>query len=240
MNLAIVDNLSGFDVAYWPIVRDTETSSSAYYCVPILTDRDGNSLIGDDVLLLGSKERVLDQATLAKNLQSMLNSVFRFLNKRQIAGETPRLIIPLNSAALSVESVSTVFADICREIDKEFSGQMVFEIFNFKDRLTIDQLDKIGILVFPFCRHYIARPSPGLTDFKVFANTNFQGVSFDLMNKPWPVDRIKPHLEKFCNSAEMNRLAPYINGVATKEVYDLTLDLGFKYLNGSGVQQAQQ
>ena len=114
----------------------------------------------------------------------------------------------------------------------------MFELFNFPDKLSLDYLDNLAITVFPFCRDYIARPRPGWTNFTIFTNCNFQGVSFHLMDKAWPAEQIKPHLQTFCSAALEGRLDAYVHGIANEVIGDATRRAGFKYMNGSGLRAA--
>ncbi len=111
-------------------------------------------------------------------------------------------------------------------------------MFNFAEKLFLDYLDHLGILVFPFCKYYAARPSSSLIDFKLFANCNFQGVAFDLKNKPESADKILPHLVKFYQSAKFNRLVAHFRGVGIQEIFGLACEIEFKYFSGTIVQPA--
>ena len=165
------------ETSFWPVLEGETGEIVAYHCDPMMSLGDGNCMNGDDVLMVGGKERVLDQAVLSKNLSSILNLVATFLRDKEMSGHLLPVVVPLNAVAVSVPAVATSFADVCREIEGQFSGQLIFEIFNFPERFTLDYLDQLGILVFPFSKYYTARPSPSLIDFKLFANCNFQGVA---------------------------------------------------------------
>lgn len=227
------------EAIFWPVTDGETGEIAAYQCDPMMSLGDGNCMNGDDVLMVGGKERVLDQPLLAKNLVSVLELVGQFLRDKEMTGDNSPVIVPLNAVAVSVPSVANAFADKCREIESQFSGRLIFEIFNFPENFTLDYLDQLGILVFPFSKYYTARPSPSQIDFKNFANCNFQGVAFDLKNKPWPADKIRPHLEKFRQSAEFNRLVPHLRGVGSQEILDVARELDFKFFSGSVVQPAQ-
>tara|TARA_B100000315_G_scaffold210618_1_gene207008 strand:+ start:13933 stop:14652 length:720 start_codon:yes stop_codon:yes gene_type:complete len=224
-----------FDAKFWQLESYKHPGQQFYYCSPAFIAADGTAIVGDDFLMAGSEERVLDQKLISHNIFGTIRLVANFLHECKLKGEEAKVVVPLNATAVSVETVAVDFADTCREYFADISDQIIFEMVNFPDKFTIDYLDHIGILVFPFCQEYIARPSPAWTNFTIFANCNFQGVSFDLKNKPWPSDKIRPHLEKFCQSASLNRLTPYLMGAASPDIQGLANELGFKFVAGKAI-----
>ena len=226
-----------FDAKFWQLEAFEHPGQQYYYCTPAFIEADGTAMIGDDFLISGSEERVLDQKLISRNIHATIRLVAGFLHDSKLKGEEAKVVMPLNAKAVSVESVASEFADGCREFLADVNGQIIFEMMNLPPKFTIDYLDHLGILVFPFCQEYIARPSPAWTDFTIFANCNFQGVSFDLKNKAWPPDKIQPHLEKFCQSANLNRLTPYLLGAASSDIQGLANELGFKFVAGKAVDE---
>ena len=224
-----------FDAKFWRLESYEHPEQPYYYCTPAFIEADGTAVIGDDLLIAGSEERVLDQKLISRNILGTIRLVANFLHDCKLKGEEAKIVVPLNATAVSVEAVATEFADGCREFLADNNSQIVFEMVNLPAKFTIDYLDHLGILVFPFCQEYIARPSPAWTDFTIFANCNFQGVSFDLKNKAWPADKIQPHLEKFCQSANLNRLTPYLLGAASSDIQGLANELGFKFVAGKAI-----
>ena len=203
--------------------------------MPAYISADGSAVFGDALLTMGAENRVLDQELLAKNTVGTIKQVANFLYNAQLEGIAEEVLMPINASALSLDTVARAFTSACREHLNPYVGQVIFEMMNLPTKLSIDYLDNLGILVYLFGPNYIARPDPSRTDFTIFANTNFQGVSFDLKNKAWPVDKIQPHLEKFCQSADRNRLKPYLLGAATPEIQSAAIDLGFKFIAGNAV-----
>ena len=224
-----------FDAKFWKLVSPEETDPPFFYCTPVFISAAGTAIFGDAVLTAGAEERILDQELLAKNVVGVVRQVAKYLHNSKLEGVDAKVILPINAEAMTVEPVASAFTNACREMLSQHNGQVVCEMMNFPAKFSIDYLDKLAILVYSFSHEYIARPNPAWTDFKIFANCNFQGVSFDLKNKAWPADKIQPHLEKFCKSANMNRLAPYLLGAATSEIQELAIDIGFKFVAGNAV-----
>ncbi|NQV56131.1 MAG: hypothetical protein HQ503_09765 [Rhodospirillales bacterium] len=225
----------GITTEFWPLVVSGAPAENLFYCVAELTNSSGKVLRGDDALIAGSTERVLDQARLTNTVTEVLVNTRKFLKSRSADGKSATAVVPINAVALSLDSFATAFAKGCRQIAKNTNGKLVFELSNLPGQISLDYLDNLSILMFPFCRHYIARPNPAWTDFSIFTNCNFQGISFHLKDKAWPTDQIQPHLEKFCRSALENRLDPYIHGVENEAILNVARRAGFKYLDGSGV-----
>lgn len=133
---------------------------------------------------------------------------------------------------LALKEVAAEFAVECRQFEDDLKGLLVVEVFNFPMKLDIGLLDDIAVILHAFSPVYLARPNPGWTDFRVFANCNFQGVALDLRNKPWPVDKVAPYLQEFVNSARANRLPVYLHGVATSQIADAAGWVGGVRLHG--------
>ncbi len=224
-----------FDAKFWKLEAIETPEQSFVYCMPAFISSNGSAIVGDALLTVGAEERVLDQELLAKNVVGVIKQVAKFLRTNELEGGEEKVIIPINAEAMSVERVARALTGACRELLNSYNGKIIFEMMNFPAKISIDYLDNLGILVYPFSSEYIARPSPSWTDFTIFANCNFQGVSFDLKNKDWPVDKIRPHLEKFCKSADRNRLTPYLLGAATSDIKGTAIDLGFKFIAGNAV-----
>ncbi|MBT3991491.1 MAG: hypothetical protein HON14_05890 [Rhodospirillaceae bacterium] len=224
-----------FDAKFWKLDSLEQPENSYFYCTPAFISADGKAIFGDALVTAGAEDRVLDQELLAKNVVGVIQQVAKFLYKSNLEGEKPKVVLPVNSEAMSVDPVASALTSSCRELLNSYNDQVMFELMNFPPKFSIDYLDNLGILIYPFSPDYIARPNPAWTDFTIFANCNFQGVSFDLKNKAWPADKIQPHLEKFCKSATANRLTPYLLGAATPEIQGVAIDLGFKFICGNAV-----
>lgn len=223
---------------FWPVVVSGAPAENLYYCVPEMEAADGAGISCDALLIAGSTQRILDQALMTSNLSKMLTHVEGFINKVSVDGKSATVIVPINVLGLGLSSFANVFAEKCRDMQNNSEAKLVFELFNFPEKLSLDYLDNLSITVFPFCRHYIARPRPGWTNFTIFTNCNFQGVSFHLMDKAWPAVQIKPHLQNFCASAGAGRLHTYVHGIANEAIDKAARSAGFTYLNGAGVRSA--
>ncbi len=222
---------------FWPVVVSGAPAENLYYCMPEMEGADG-TMSGDALLIAGSTERILDQALMAQNLSKMLSHVERFINKVSVDGKSASVIVPINVLGLGLSSFANVFTEKCRDMHNNSEGELVFELFSFPEKLSLDYLDNLSITVLPFCRHFIARPRSGWNNFTIFANCNFQGVSFHLMDKAWPAELIKPHLQTFCASAGAGRLHTYVHGIANDTIDKAARTAGFTYINGTGVRSA--
>lgn len=218
-----------------PIIDAASREAVACYFEPALPGRDGGVLTGDDALLDGSGGRALNQKVLAKNTSAVLGSAAMEFNSPEFKGLGLPVIVPLNAAAFVVNHVANAFTKTCRELEEVFSGHIIFEAMNFPEPLTLAAVDDLAILLFPFSDRYLARPHLGAKDFKVFANCNFYGVSLHLQDKPWPVDKVIPHLENFVAKAKANRLPAYLHGAGTGAIVDAALAAGCDFVDGAAI-----
>lgn len=222
-----------------PIVANGDGNVVAHYCIPVASNKQGGRIFGDDVLLEGSRQRALDQKTLARSTQKILRDAAGHLRSAANRGEAPRLVVPLNGMALGVRAVADAFATECRDLEKGFRDQLTFEVFNLPKGASLSQVDDIAILLYSFCRQYLARPKPGKPEFKVFANCNFSGISLNLQDKSWPVERLTPFLGDFVEGAKHNRLVTYLHGVGTGDVAEVAVQCGINYMDGKVVADPQ-
>ncbi|MCW8861686.1 MAG: hypothetical protein OQK07_04610, partial [Rhodospirillales bacterium] len=128
--------------------------------------------------------------------------------------------------------VASVYAEHAREIAREYEGVLVMECFDFPKAFSLDIIDELAILLYPFSPVYLARPDLGVTDFTIYANCNFQGVCADLQNKPWPAAKAGEFLMAFSESARARRLSTYVHGVGSTDVSRVVNEASIDFLDG--------
>ena len=218
-----------------PMRKTSDGSCPAHYCIPARRANNGQLAIGDAILLEGSMGKALETKTLEKNITWMMTRTITFMRAARSRGDSPAVIVPMNSAALRSKEVASAFTQKCREIDQDMKDQFTVEAFNFPKNMSLGYLDDIAILLYPFSPVYIARPNMGWSDFTVLANCNFQGASIDLHDKPWPIEKAQPYLEDFVRNCQANRLPAYAHGMGTPEIASAAKAAGFDYLDGKVV-----
>ena len=215
-----------------PVVYLPEGRVQAFYAVPMKRTSDGEVLIGHDLLAQGVAGERLDHGLLAANARRILNGAALKAKDMVLTGVMAPMIVPLNALALGLTEIASEFTETCREIDDDVRANFVFEVGNFPKKLPLSLIDDLAILMYPFCRYYLARPNVGQLDLKVFANTNFQGVALDFRDKPWPIGKAKPAIEKFFASAQRQRLSTYLHGVGSKEILEAAMACPFDFADG--------
>ncbi|MBL6957461.1 MAG: hypothetical protein ISR52_00645 [Rhodospirillales bacterium] len=215
-------------VLYRPMWEEDRETLDCFRCVPKLANGSDDSNKGPD--LLRSQEDA-PNTTIARNL-FVLNQAAKAVTDSVHRGEPVRMIIPISSFCLLNHEIATELVRIFKETPEEIRARMIFEIFDFPQRLTVDALDDITIPILPFFDERIARPAPQITDFTIFANINYTGVGIDLRDQKWPLEKIEPILKTFCGAAQHSRLKAYAQGVSNHAIGKLAVNCGIAGVDG--------
>ena len=216
-----------------PVRKAEDDSLEAHYCVPAIRKSDGQLLVGDDIMLEGSQSKVLEAKILGANIRWVLNKTIARMRMAAARGENAKTIIPINAMALTLKEVASAFSETCRQMEPELKEHFVVEAFNFAPNMNLSFLDNVAILFYPFSPVYLARPNRGWLDFKILANCNFQGVSMDMQNKSWPVEKVQPYLTNFVLNSQAHRLPTYAHGLATPAIATAAKEANFDFLDGN-------
>lgn len=223
-------------VHFRPVIDARDRATVAYYCVPYAKTQEDDLMVGDEFVEAGSMGKKLDAEVLSKNVRRLVRSISTQMMTKISLGTDAQVIVPINAEAMTLNSVASALAEECRQVEKAAMSMVTFEAVHFPKGHALSILDDLAILLYPFSDRYIGRPPSGSLDFTSFANTNFAGVTFDLKNKAWPVDKVRPFLENFTTSAKNNRLSTYLHGVGTPEIASLAEELGYDFVDGDAIE----
>ncbi|MBF0561130.1 MAG: hypothetical protein HQL37_03730 [Alphaproteobacteria bacterium] len=220
-------------VEYIPVFDTGEQAFTTWYCRPKRVKADG-TLVAEDILLSeGLEDRAVNEKLVSTNMIRTLDgavSLGRRLFNRGEAAAT--ILVPINGMALTRKEIVGAFTNACRRIEDEIKAMLIFEVTNIADTVRMSYLDDIAIILFLFCRGYIGRISPKITDLRIFGTCNYHGVSLPLMDKPWPAATVNPYLTNFVANAQSNRLKAYLHGVGTPAIAEMATIAGVNFLDG--------
>ncbi len=223
-----------FKCDFIPVIDAMTGETMAYYCRPSGPGADGAALSDEAFLASGSKEdQSLDAAPAITNMRLTLDAAFQ--KARELAGGGAGLIAPINGQGLANETMANIFTSVCQENGKDAVGDIVFEVTNASDQATMDFLDELAVVMFPFCKAYTARVPLDVPDVKVYCTCNYAGVAIDLENKPWTGEEVGDRLAALVQMAEGANLKAHVHGIGTEEVLSIAQAAGAHLIDGDAV-----
>lgn len=196
-------------VAYRPVRILNRDKIDMFRCMPVIEKADGKIISGKPALRHGR-----DIMVTAKQNAIVVKQAFRDLAEAFEQGQQLRLIVPVNSYALASMDSSTLMIAAFKELATDLRQQVIIEVFDFPNPLTLDILDDITIRLMPFFDKLMAEPTPGTDNFEVFVNCNYFGVSFDLEARELNGDEAIKSMTKFWGEATKRRLKAMVQGVS--------------------------
>lgn len=195
-----------------PISLLGQEQITLYRCLPTVQSRNGGIRSGKALLrhTKGTKE------TAKKNAQ-ILDAALSELTCAHENGESPRLIVPVNTHALVGKDETSSIVSLFRRVDPDIRKSIIVELLDFPKTLTLELLEDSLIPLFPFVDTFIAQPEPGMKDYTVFANCNLFGVSIDFGDLPSDPSQTKK-LTKFWSNATKCRLNLFVQGINSDEI----------------------
>lgn len=204
---------STLDIVYRPIWQVDTHSVDLFYAKPILRDQSGDEINGSMPLV----RRDTVEAT-AKRQVRYLKQAFEALTLRFERGDRFRIMVRLNSVAVATAESASMVTDVFRTLSKEQRDHVCVEVSDFPQNLSVDNMDDITLVLMPFFDTLIARPNNDMTDYTLFANLNYAGVSLDLADKPMDLKLAGKVFKVFQERAERRRLDMWIMGLAGQDV----------------------
>ncbi|MFA7429658.1 MAG: hypothetical protein WCZ23_05855 [Rhodospirillaceae bacterium] len=225
-----------FSMDFLPVLDGRESRVNTLYCRPTARLPDGTFLSDDTLLSSGMAGRTVNDALLIKMMLRTLEMAGVRAALMAKTGDTRKIIIPVNGAALAIPAVAAAFADGCRTFIRDLSQSILFEVTNMDDEKSMGYLDEVAILLYPFCLTYSARILPKTQNFKLYATTNYSGIALHLRDKPWPMKAVGSYFDDLVKRSEANRLKAYCHGLGSVELVEAALAAGVRFVSGPGVK----
>lgn len=202
-------------VTYRPARILNRETIDMFRCMPVVKKADGTIISGKPALRHGR-----DIMVTARENAAVLKQAFGDLSQALEKGQQLRLIVPVNSYALASTESSTLMIAAFKDLPTEYRPQVIIDVFDFPNPLTLDILDDITIRLMPFFDKLMAEPTPGMDDFTLFVNCNYFGVSFDLEARELKGDEAIKSMTRFWGEATKRRLKTVLQGVSDAELSD--------------------
>ena len=219
---------STLDIAYRPVWEVERAPIDLFYAKPIFRDESGDEVPGSMPLV---RLDTVD-ATMKRQVR-YLKQAFEALTMRFERGDRFRLMVRINSVALATAEAASEITDTFRILDKDQRKHVVVEVSDFPQNLSVHNMDDITIVLMPFFDSLIARPAQDMTDYTLFANLNYAGVSLDLGDKTIDLKLAGKVLKMFAARAQFRRLPVWIFGLPTQQIAKLARISGAAALSGA-------
>lgn len=216
MSANIKENV--LSVRFQPVILNGQEAINTFRAVPMLHAIDGSVRTGNNIISYSG-----DPVKTAKTNATVLSAAFAELAKAAEAGKNLRLIVPINSYSVVGNEGATIIVLAIKKLPKELRKNIIVELFDFPENVTMNVLEDDIVPLFPFFEHYIAQTPPEMDDFTVFANCNFLGVSIDLAELDQTAELTGKKIMKFWASATKRRLKLFFEGVSDPGVKQTAL-----------------
>ncbi len=201
---------------FQPVLLNGQELINTFRAIPILTKADGTVISGNDVI-----PYVGDLVKTAKINAAVLDTAFAELAQATDAGKKLRLIIPLNSYSVVSNEGATLIVTAIKKLPKELRSNIIVEIFDFPENITMNVVEDNIVPLFPFFEHFIAAPPSGMDDFTIFANCNFLGVSINLADMDQTDELTQKKIMNFWAAGTKRRLKLFFEGIADPSVKEI-------------------
>lgn len=201
------------DTVYRPVWEVDRAEVDLFYAKPILRDASGDEIPGARPL---ARRQTVEST--AKRQVKYLRQAFEAFLLRLERGDDFRLMVRVSTVAVATSEAASLVTDTFRMLNKDQRKKVVVEITDFPETLSVVNMDDITIPFMPFFDHLVARPNQGMTDYTMFANLNYAGVSLDLGDKPIDLKLAGKVLRVFAERAEFRRLPMWVLGLPSAEV----------------------
>ena len=184
-----------------------------FRCIPVSEDTNGGIIAGKPAL-----QHDRDIMLTAKENATVLRQAFKDLSHAFDSGHKIRMIVPVNSYALASSETSSLMVQAFKELDPAIRKDVILDVFDFPNPLTLDILDDITIRLMPFFDKLMAEPASDMDDFSPFTNCNYFGISIDLEARDITGDEAISVMTKFWGEATKRRLKVTVQGVTDAEL----------------------
>ena len=200
------------DIVYRPVWEVERPQTDLFYAKPVLRLENGDEVAGAKPL---ARRQTVEST--AKRQVKYLTQAFEAFLLRHERGDDFRLMVRVNTVAVATSEAASMVTDTFRMLDKDQRKKVVVEITDFPETLSVINMDDITIPFMPFFDHMVARPNPDMTDYTLFANLNYAGVSLDLDDKPMDLKLAGKIFRVFAERAQFRRLPMWIFGLSGLE-----------------------
>lgn len=213
---------------YRPVWEVERSDVDMFYALPVFRDDDGAVRTGEPPLV-----RLDTVEATAKRQVKYLTQAFQTLMDHEAQGKIYRLAVRIHTLSLATDEAAGMVTDVIRMLNKDQRKRVAVEVTDFPDVLSVINMDDITIPLMPFFDTLIARPNKAMTDYTLFANLNYAGVSLDLGDKPIDLKLAGQVLRIFSERAEFRRLPTWVLGLPGQEVAKVARIAGAHALSGA-------
>ena len=201
------------DITYRPVWEIDAPQVDLFQARPILRTSGGEEIPNYMPLV-----RLTTIDATMKRQVTYLNQAIQALRIRFARGERFRLLVRINSLALATSEAASVVTEVFRGLSKEERDHMVIEVSDFPQNMSLDNMDDITIPLMPFFDNLLACPELDRTDYTLFANLNYAGVTMHLNDKPMDLKLAGKLFSLFSSRAAPRRLPMWVLGIPSQDV----------------------
>lgn len=147
------------------------------------------------------------------------------------------LIVPVHFSTVDRLRYMPTFLDPGSRMPEEAKQLIVFEFTHLPSDLTRFRLREPVNYLKNRARALIARPGLVQTDFDIYKEFGFHGVSVDLRDYELPDGRVLKAFDQFAALAEKHKLQSFVHGIDSTSRAVGAIAAGFTYIEGSAISE---
>lgn len=215
-------------ILYRPVWEIDKPEVDLFYAQPVFRDDDDTIIKGEQPLV-----RLDTVEATAKRQVKYLNQAFKTLADHEAQGKLYRLVVRIHTLALATDEAAGMVTEAVRLLTSDQRKRVVVEVTDFPESLSVINMDDITIPLMPFFDTLVARPNNDMTDYTLFANLNYAGVSLSMGDRPIDLKLAGKVFKVFAERAQFRRLPMWVLGLPTLEVAKVARISGAQVLSGS-------
>ncbi|MBY0510910.1 MAG: hypothetical protein K2P94_12280 [Rhodospirillaceae bacterium] len=224
--------LESLGVAFHPVWHAKNNLITAYHCA--LTRQDRRLQAQDAFEILPSDSPVLATAKLDATLYGRAVKAMQYLLSE---GMKAVLIVPVHFSTVDRLRYMGALLEAGSNIPDDAKNLMVFELMDLPPDMSRFRLREPVNYLRTRVRALIARAGFGQTEFDLYKEFNFHGVSVNLNDYSFPEARILKNFDTFAALAEKHKLQSFVNGISRTSMAVGAMASGFTYIEGAAISE---
>ena len=224
--------LDALEIVFHPVWHAKNNLITAYNCT--LTHK-GKKLSPHDILeVLPSPSMDLAMAKLDASLYGRAAKAMQYLLSE---GLKAVLIVPVHFSTVDRLRYIGGLLEAAGTMPDEAKQLMVFELTDLPTEMSRFRLREPVNYLRTRARALVARTGFVPTDFELYKEFNFHGVSVDLRDLDLPEARTLKSFNAFAALAEKNRMQSFVHGISSTSLVVGAMAAGFTYIEGSAISE---
>lgn len=151
------------------------------------------------------------------------------------SGQKALLIVPIHFSTIDHMRFMVPLLDAGASLPADAQSLVVFEILDIPQNTSHFRLREPMAYLRTRSRALIGRIGFDFTSLDAFRELSFHGISLDMGDYKWNESRLLPFFETFTQTAQKQKLQPFVHGIRSASLTVAAISAGFSYIGGPAV-----